>query len=469
MKSSTMSRRGFMVRATVAVGGMAAGAVFAGCAPTAQVSPKAEGEVAATQPPTAAESLITLRIQVRAGQLGQYQYDMFPEFMEQHPNIRIEGEDVPHGEISMKTELGWVSGDLPDILRAHNRWFHLGCHNGWYLALDDLLSSTDAVPDYDDFYQVAIENMKWEGKTYCMMEALHAGVGQCIFWNRNLIEAAGAEPPNPDMDIWELQELALKVSNPDEGNFGIQMALGTQGRLSNVIRSWGKPEYGPEGDTSSWLTSVDGRQFIFLDNAAAKEFLSNWLRPLLDARAHPKKEDAIQGGLFQAGKCAMFQGHPGWIRRAEIAIGDTWDFHSQDAIILPKGPGGRTGTCQEGDFECVYSKSEHPEEALRLMGFLTSYEGGMLATDLGGCWTGRDSVFSDPKWASGYPSFADVAAIWDAGIVEPYPLPWNLRDPEFSDAYTNLMDPLLQGTASWEEQAPIFQAEGQRIFDLDRP
>ena len=467
MKGRTMSRRRVMIEGAAVAGGLTAGALFAGCVPPPGEPPKKE--VVATEPPAPAAAQITLRAHVRAGTYGQYQYDLFEEFMEQYPHIKVEGEDVPHGEASMKTELGYVAGDLPDTLHCHTRWLKIGCYKGFYLALDDLLETTDAVPDYDDFFPVMVENAKFEGRTYCIGENAHTGVGQVIMWNRHLIEKAGAEPPNPDMDMWDLQELIMKCTNPEEGIFGAQMTLSTQARLSNVIRTWGKPEYGPEGDTSSWLTSVDGRTFRFLENDGAKEFFANWVAPLLKARAHPKTEDQVQGGLFVAGKVAMFQGFLGQLRHNKLAIGDQWDFYPEDAIVLPKGRDGRIGTAQEEDSKAVYSKTKHPEEALMLLGFILSHEGGMFASETMGPWTARRSVLSDPMLVDPYPVLKDVVALWDSGIVEPYPMPWNLRDPEFSDAQNMLIDPLLQGTATWEEQAPLAQSEIQKIFDLPRP
>ena len=467
MKGRRISRRRLMIEGTAVAGGIAAGALFAGCAPKPQPTPTQE--VVATQPPAPAPKQITLRAQVRAGTYGQYQYDLFEKFMEQYPHIKVEGEDVPHGEASMKTELGYVAGDLPDTLHCHSRWLRIGCYKGFYLALDDLLESTDAVPDYDDFFKVFVENAKFEGKTYCIGENAHTGVGQIVMWNRQLIEEAGVEPPNPDMDMWDFHELIMKCANPDKSIFGAEMTLSSQARLSNVFRTWGKPEYGPEGDTSSWLTSPDGRTFQFLDNDAARQFFVDWLAPLLKARAHPKSEDQVTGGLFVAGKAATYQGYLGKLRHNKLAIGEEWDFHPEDAIVLPKGAHGRSGTAQEEDSKAVYSKTKYPEEALRLLGFLFSHEGGMFASETMGPWTARRSVLSDPMLVDPYPVLKDVVALWDSGSVEPYPMPWNLRDPEFSDTQSMLINPLRQGTATWAEQAPVVQSEVQKIFDLPRP
>ena len=467
MKCSRISRRRLLIDGAAIAGSLTAGSLFAGCAPPAEVAPKKE--VVATEAPAPVAQQITLRAHIRAGTLGQYQYDLIDQFMERYPHIKVEGEDIPHGESSMKTELGYAAGDLPDTLHCHTRWLRIGSYKGFYLALDDLLDSTDAVPDYDDFFPVMVENAKFEGKTYCIGEQAHTAVGQIVMWNRGLIEEFGVEPPNADMDMSDLHELILKCSDPEEGIFGAQLQLGTQARKSTHLRTWGKLEYGLEGDTSSWLTSADGRQFQFLENAAAEEFFGNWLASLLEARAHPKTEDMIQGGLFPAQKTTMFQAFPGYLRTYKLAIGDRWDFHTEDAIILPKGADGRLGTAQEEDSKAVYSKTKHPEEALRFLGFVLSYEGGMYAADSVGPWTARRSVLSDPKLVAEYPILKDVVAIWDSGNVEPYPMPWNLRDPEFSDAQNMLINPLLQGAATWEEQAPLAQDEIQRIFDLPRP
>ena len=466
-----MNRR-TMLRMLGATGGILMTGVLASCAPKAPPTTAVEPKQAAGQPtqaPAKAADKIKIRVMVPGGILGVHLYEVAKTFGEHYPDVETELQEVPYNDIGQKTEMGAAIGDLQDVLHGFSRWHWLGCYQGWYLALDDLLSSTDAVPDPDDFYEVGVENQKWEGKQYGLLEAVYGGASSVIVWNRNLFEEAGVEPPKPGMDIMDLQELARKVANPDKGIFGIQWDMGTPGRMTCILRSWGKPEYGRQGDTSSWLTGPDGKQFQFLDNPGAKAFFKDWLKPLIDERVHPGPKDNVEGGLFVAGRLAMGNGYQAHPLRFKKSVGDKWDFHTQDAIFIPKGPDGRQGTCQESHLKCVWANSKNPEAAFRFAAYATSREAGLIGIKESGAFSGRKSVYRDPQFEAEYPIYKEFDQIMSSGIVEPYSIPWNLRDIEYSDQWTQLGASLRDGSKSWEESAPGLQGKIQDLFNLPRP
>jgi ABC-type glycerol-3-phosphate transport system substrate-binding protein len=468
-----LSRRQFLSRVLAVSGGLAAASlVGAGCAPKTTPEPAApekEAPTAPAQPPPAkVDEVITLRVQMEGGQLGEQMGILLDQWNERNDKVKAVVEETVYGEIAMKTELGFATGDLPDSLFAFTRWHWLGAYKGWYLALDDLLDA-GLVNDYEDFYEIGVENQKFEGKVYGLIDSVHVGPASTITWNRGLFEEAGLEPPNPDMTMMDLHDLARKVARPEEGIFGIQMALHTPGRFVNNTRAWGKPDYHAQGDTSTWITSVDGKEYNLLDNPGAKEILTTWLKPLLDEQIHPMPEDQVTGGLFIAGKVAMLQAHQGQPMRTRASVGDNWEFHTQDCMILPVGPEGRRGTSWECHNRCVYAKTKYPQEALQLNDYLTSYEAGMISLGITGNRSGRKSVISDPKWQADFPIYQAMDEVLTSGIVEPYPMPWNLRDVEATDTHKNLVNPMVDGQMPWETQAPTAQREMQSLFDLPRP
>lgn len=466
-----ISRRQFLGEMTALVSGLALAPLAAGCAPKPAAAPtKAAAKPATepTQPPQKTEQTIVLRVQMEGGALGAQMGELCQRFSDDNPGIEVQIEELPWADLVMKTKLGAATGDLPDSLFAHTTWHWLGCYKGWYRAIDDLLDA-GYVDDYDDFYEVGVENQQFEGRTYGLLDSCVVGPSTYITWNRNLFLEKGLEPPKPGMDIWDLHELAIKVTDPDNGIFGIEMVLHTPARLEVLARCWGKPEYGYQGDTSTWMTSPDFKRYNLIDNPGAQEIFTNWYTPLLEARAQPKPEDKVQGGLFVAGKCAIYQGHHGHPQRMKSSVGDKWEYHSQDAMYLPPGPDGRVGSSWHCHLRCLSALTEHPEETMRLNASLTSSEAQMIALTLTGNRGARKSVYSDPKWQEDFPHYMMHHDILMAKSVEPLGIPWNLRLDEFDDTYNQLSAPLITGTASWAEQGPILQSEIQRIFDLDRP
>ncbi|MFH1086510.1 MAG: extracellular solute-binding protein [Chloroflexota bacterium] len=388
-------------------------------------------------------------------------------YSQANPGIKAVVEEVVYAEIAMKTELGFATGDLQDSLFAFTRWHWLGAYKGWYLAIDDLLSA-GLVPDYKDYYEIGVKNQMFEGKTYGLLDSVHGGANNVIVWNRKLFEDAGVPVPTKDMDLSDLADAARKVAKPDKGIFGIQMDMGTPARIQTIIRSWGKPQYGAQGDTSAWLFSADGKKYNFQDNPGAKAFFETWLAPLMKERVHPGPADQVQGGLFVAGLCAMYQGHHGHPFRFKSSV-KTWEFHTQDAILLPVGPDKRRGTAWECHNRCVYAKTPNPQETLKLNTYLTSKDAAMEVLGITGNRSGRQSVYRDPRWAAEFPIYKDLDELLMAGTVEPYPMPWNLRDVECSDSWSNNAGPIYTGVEAFAKQAPTVQREMQKIVDLPRP
>ena len=164
---SGISRRHFLGQAITVIGGLSAASVIGGgCAPMPTGAPAETTEAKATEPPKKVKEKISLRVQAIGGPYGQHVHDMAKRFDEDNPDIDVTVDTTPYGEVSQKTAMGFATGDLPDTLHSFTRWFDLGCYKGWYLELDDLLEKESIVNDYDDFFEIAVANAKWEGKTY---------------------------------------------------------------------------------------------------------------------------------------------------------------------------------------------------------------------------------------------------------------------------------------------------------------
>lgn len=464
-----ITRRQFLASA----GTLALLSAVAACTPAKEpeAAPTEAPKQPATQPtapPKQAQEKLLLRVQMEAGALGVQLGELCAKYSEANPGIDAKIEEVPWADLVMKTELGFATGDLPDSLFSHTTWHWLGCYKGWYRAIDDLLDA-GVVPDYDDFYEIGVENQKFEGKTYGLPDSAVLGPTTYITWNRGLLEKAGVQPPNADTDLWDLYDIATKVAKPEEGIFGVEMYLASPARLEVLSRCWGKPEYGRSGDTSTWLTSPDGKKFNYLDNVGVQEIFTKWYTPLVEARVQPKAEDQVDGGLFVAGKSAIYQGHQGHPQRFKSSVGDKWEYHTQDCLYLPPGPDGRVGSSWHTHMRCISGLTKQPEETMKLAAYLTSHEAQMIALKLTGNRGARKSVYGDPSWSEEFPHYKLHDEILRAGKVEPFCMPWNLRINEFEDIYAQLMDPLINASTPWAQHGPLVQKEVQQVFDLPRP
>jgi len=230
------------------------------------------------------------------------------------------------------------------------------------------------------------------------------------------------------------------------------------------------PEYGRDGDTRGWIVGADQKTFQWLGGLGAERWYKDIYRPMLDARAHPLQADQVEGGLFAAGKLTFTNAHAGDPRAHQLRIGDNWEYHPEDTLLCPVGPDGRQPQCHSSNMFMIGSQSKYPEEALRVVALVSGTEAGIWdIMRIGGTPVARHSVLSSEITLGINPALAIIDGLALAGTVEPYPMPWNFRYKELLDIFRNTWEPLMSGTKSWEEQAPIVQEENQKLMDKDRP
>jgi len=448
-------------------------AAACGATPTPEVIEKevttvVEKEVTKLVEVPAMTEPITLRVMSLGGVRGMKAHQFGGMYGQLRRNVTVKLEDTSFGEMQLKTELLYGTGNLQDVLYGHNSYTAIGAHKGWYLQLDDLLAATDAVPDYDDFFKPLVENIMWEGGTYAILDWAIPGSTTFVY-NRKHFEDAGVPIPSREvgaLDVWEVQELVLSVANSDKGIFGLTIDHGRTFGNAQWSRCWGRPDYGPNGDTRGWIISADGKTFNFANNEFQKTWYNDWYLPLLEAKAIPKAEDQVEGGLFYGGLQAIQQWQVMSPRRTWLRVQGQWDYSLDDYFLMPHGPDGRIGTASQSQNWQVGGLTKYPEESLRLIGFYTSREAGLFEIfEAESGYTSRASVYTDPKVVEYSPNYQPTHDLLMTGNVEPSPTPWNLRWAEVADAFSNLYEPLREGRLSWDEQAPVIQEEIDKILE----
>ena len=143
MNRNKISRRSFLKGIGAAGVGVVSLNVLAACAPPAPAGNTGDGGGDAP----AAEQ-ITLRVQVPPEGGQSVMPTMMAERFTEETGIAVEIEETIYGEIETKTQTGFISGTLPDLLYGHHRWLFINYLKGIYHEIDDLLAS-DAPDDYD--------------------------------------------------------------------------------------------------------------------------------------------------------------------------------------------------------------------------------------------------------------------------------------------------------------------------------
>ena len=168
MTQAKFSRRNFLRTAALLGAGAAGGSLLAACAPASSSS--STGSSGGNSP---AAEVVVVRVQVPGNREAESNYAI-EQFNKEQTTMQAEGETIPYDELAKKTEVGFVAGTLQDVVYGHNKWYKFNAYRGIYLALDELIDS-DPSDDFEDFFPLGIEALRWEGTLYCLPNIIKPG------------------------------------------------------------------------------------------------------------------------------------------------------------------------------------------------------------------------------------------------------------------------------------------------------
>jgi multiple sugar transport system substrate-binding protein len=460
MMRKNVTRRGFL-KGLAAVGVGAAGAqVMAACAPSAPAPTTADETTDSAGAPAATD--VTLRVQVppEAGQ--SVMPSIMAERFQEETGVGVEIEETIYGEIETKTQTGFISGTLQDLLYGHHRWLFINYLKGIYLEIDDLLDS-DPPEDFDDIYPSVMAGNSWDGNNFSVPGVVHPGGNIAVSYNITMLEEKGLPLPEDGWTFEDWTELARAAADPDNGVFGLGFdGMNSFHYYSNTSRSWGSPD-----STDSWVMNEEGTQLTL--NTPLHEEIAMWYMDLLESRVAPRKADYIEESarrLFVAGLNAT---HASTVGNLTTNIAQVDGAFELDAVLIPVGAEGRQGTCYSGNQHMINSNTENPEEAWELLKLYSSTEAGVLMVLEGQLQpNGHKSAWTDPDVVAVNRMFGVTDALLEAGI-EPFPMPANTRFTEANDIFRNEIDLIWEGDETWQAHAPVIEERVQEVLDLDVP
>ena len=462
MRRNQITRRKFL-QGVAATGLGAVGIqLMAACAAPAPSSTGATEATGSSSSPAPTD--VVLRVQA-APESGQaVMPSIMGERYQTDSGVQVVIEETIYNEIETKTQTGFISGTLQDLLYGHHRWLFINFLKGIYLEIDDLLAS-DPPEDFDDIYPSVMAGNSLDGKNFSVPGVVHPGGNIAVNYNKTLLAEKGLPEPQADWTFADWTELAKAAADPENGIFGLGFdGMNSFHYYSNVSRSFGSPD-----STDSWIMDAEGTRITY--NTPIHGEIAAWYRDLLDNRVAPRIADYIgeppsAGNLFVAGLSATHASTVGNVTNFLSRIEGAFEM---DAVLLPVGPEGRQGTCYSGNQHMINSNTAHPEEAWELLKLYSSGEAGVIMVLEGKLQpNGHKSAWTDPKVNEINRMFGITNALLEAGI-EPFPMPKNTRFTEANNAFLNEIDQIWEGQVSWEEHAPVIEEKVQAILDLERP
>ncbi|SFG72086.1 ABC-type glycerol-3-phosphate transport system, substrate-binding protein [Halopelagius inordinatus] len=276
-------------------------------------------------------------------------------FEEEH-DVNLEFTSVTWDNAQQTVNNRVDGGEAPDVARWPARWIPQLVGKDALVPIDDLMES-----DWGDrFYDGMAEGCTYQGSYY---GAPWAASNKCLYYNKDVFEAAGLDPENPQLDTWDdmlsaAQQIRDEADTPPLGLAGAD-AIETGSQYYHYHWSYGADLIDDEGQpVVNSGEAVDALTFysnLHLEHNVTQS------SPLSSTR-----QDIRQ--LFETGGLGMVIAHV----YTGINIDEAKDSGNVDfdygIVQVPEGPGGRY-SLNTIDAVSIFSQTEVQDVAEDLLRF----------------------------------------------------------------------------------------------------
>lgn len=239
---------------------------------------------------------------------GTAYFSLFDElqksFNKNNPDIHITRENVP-GDYYQKFQLELAAGNPPDAIFECDCTITSSIRAGALTSLDNLMKG-DSQFAKKNYLDIAWISMEWDNKSYGLP---FDGGSLALYYNKELLEAAGIPYPDPDKPLtWDqtvqvATKLTLDRNGKHPGESGFDPKRIKQYGLDPASYYWQVWVYGAGGEviTADGKVPIDEPEAVqglqFLADLGAKHYIS------------PSPQFQQSGNIsFQSGTVAMQYG-----------------------------------------------------------------------------------------------------------------------------------------------------------------
>jgi multiple sugar transport system substrate-binding protein len=291
---------------------------------------------------------------------GSHPYDLelIEKFMEENPNIVVEVNEVPGEESFNRLLLQMQGGQMPDVFWSH--WVLAAATSGMAQPIDSFIEESGGQEYRDQFVPSAWDFVSWDGETYGVQWRDGASVA---FFNQKLLDDAGLEVPTE----WTWDDLltyAQAMTDKDAGIYGISLIgsatdPGTEWNFWPFLLQAGGKILDEENQAAfNSPEGVEALQFmvdlIHKYEVAAPSTSQNGVNEVID--------------LFVSDKVGFWFNGPWYVGIMRATYPDS------DVSAAPMPSNVTQGSIAGGTAYAISSSTEHPEEAWKLVEYMTQDE-----------------------------------------------------------------------------------------------
>lgn len=353
------------------------------------------------------------------------------EFESKNPDIRVTMVEGPFDTnlIEGLYTSAFLLGESPyDVINMDIVWVPKFAAAGWVMDLTDRVTPEKL----SKFIQGNIEGSRYKGRLYRIPHASDAGV---LYYRKDLLEKIGAKPPET---FNEMVEISRKLQQQENITWGYlwqgKQYEGVSAMFVEILEGFGGFWVNPE-TLEVGLDRPEAMQAVeFL-----RSTISNRISPP-GVTTYGEEETRL---LFQSGGAVFLRNWP-YVWRL---------VNQQDSTVAGKtgvkpmihSAGNVGGSCLGGWGWGISATSGHPEEAWRLIEYLTSEDTQKRFTLETGLVPSYRSLFTDPDVVAKYPHYPQLLKAVQKPALRPplaqYAQASDILQRYLSAAFTGRMNP----------------------------
>ena len=360
------------------------------------------------------------------GAEGEILRRQLDRFMEANPGVTVRVQQTPD-DATQRRQLyvQWLAARVgtPDVLQLDVIWTAEFAAAGWILPLDSY------APQVADFFPAAIDANRWRGSLYALPWFVDVGM---LYWRADLLRAAPTNLDSIDATfVWQ--------------------GARYEGLVTVFLEFLGA--YGGQIITPEGLVTVDSPPAV----RALTTMRGQIERGIAPREVLTWHEEECRFA-FQNGRAVLMRNWP----YAAAAMADSAVAGKFAIAPMPGAEGGRPTAALGGAPLAINRWSRHPDEAFRLIEFLTAPEQMLERAAVVGQYPSRMSLFDDSRLAEALRS--DTAAI-RAVIEAAVPRPVTPLYAELSERLQVALHRALTGNADPKQALDEAARAMQRIVD----
>ncbi|MFE4107314.1 ABC transporter substrate-binding protein [Almyronema epifaneia] len=368
------------------------------------------------------------------------------EFEAQNPDIDLEMIRGPNASDAVENlyTTSFLLGDSPyDVVYADVVWVPKFAAAGWLMDLSDRVNEADLTA----FLEADVEAGRYQGGFYRMPFRTDMGM---LYYRSDLLQQAGLEPP----ETFEALEQTAKT-------------LQEQGQVPWGF-SWQGKQY--EGLATVFVEVIAGYGGFWvnpetlevgLDSPAAYQAVE-FLRTLIAENITPPgvtnyiEEDALR--LFENGNAVFMRNWPyAW---AQVNREGTPVQGKVGLKPMVHAPDADAAACLGGWGFAISATTPHPDEAWRVVEFLTSREAQKTFVLEYSYVPSRRDLFEDPEILAKYNHYQELAQVAE----ETVPRPPVGQYAQISDILQRYLSAALTNQISPEDAMNAAAGETRRVL-----